>query len=177
MKKLLLLTAVAGLFAFSSVNAQVIKSPKLSLGAEFGFPVGDSGDGTDFGFGGSLQYQHPVAENLLVTGSAGYLNFKGKDFDFGGVTIKGENSGYIPVKAGARYYFGENFFVNGELGAAFSTKSGSGGSTAFVYSPGAGVEFEVSDKSSLELGARYEGWSKTGTFSFIGLRAAFNFGL
>jgi len=177
MKKIFLLAAIAGLFACSSANAQVIKSPKLGIGAEFGFPIGDSSKGTDFGFGGSLQYQHPVAENLLVTGSAGYLNFKDKDSNFGGMTIKGENYGFIPVKAGARYYFGENFFVNGELGAAFSTKSGAGGSTAFVYSPGAGVEFEVSDKSSLELGARYEGWSKTGTLSFIGLRAAFNFGL
>ncbi|MEQ7799811.1 hypothetical protein ABDJ41_08345 [Pedobacter sp. ASV1-7] len=176
MKKLLLLTAVAGLFAFSSVNAQVIKSPKLSVGADFGFPIGDASEGTDFAFGGSLQYQHPVAENFLLTGSAGYLNFKGKDFDFGGVTVKGGNAGVIPVKAGARYYFGENFFVNGELGAGFSTEKG--GSTAFIYAPGAGVEFEVSDKSSVELGARYEGHSVSGgTASFIGLRAAFNFGL
>jgi opacity protein-like surface antigen len=172
MKKLLLLTAVAGLFAFSSVNAQVIKSPKLSVGADFGFPIGDASEGVDFAFGGSLQYQHPVAENFLLTGSAGYLNFKSKK-DILGNTY---NSGVIPVKAGARYYFGENFFVNGELGAGFSTEKG--GSTAFIYAPGAGVEFEVSDKSSVELGARYEGHSISGgTVSFIGLRAAFNFGL
>lgn len=170
MKKLFLLTAVAGLFAFSSVNAQT-KSPKLSLGAEFAFPIGDFGKVSDFGYGGSLQYQHPVAENLLVTGSAGYLNFQSKDFGLGKV-----NSGTIPVKAGARYYFGENFFAAGEVGAAISTEKG--GKTGFIYTPGVGVEFPVSDKGGIELGARYEGWSKNGgTSSFIGVRAAFNFGL
>lgn len=171
MKKLLLLTAVAGLFAFSSVNAQT-RTPKLSLGAEFGFPMGDFGDGTDFGFGGSLQYQHPVAESLSVTGSAGYLNFKSKEDAFGNT----HNSGAIPVKAGARYYFGENFFAAGELGVGISTEKN--GSTAFIYAPGVGVDFPVSDTGSIELGARYEGWSaNSNTSGFIGLRLAYNFGI
>lgn len=175
MKKLLLLTAVAGLFAFSSVNAQT-KAPKLSVGAEFAFPMGDFGDAVDFGFGGSLQYQHPVAANLLLTGSAGYTSFKFKEETVGGVTFGGGSFGTIPVKAGARYYFGENFFAGAELGAGFSTEDN--GSTAFIYSPGIGVDFPVSDKGSVELGARYEAWSANSTTNgFIGLRAAFNFGL
>lgn len=172
MKKLLLLTAVAGLFAFTSVNAQT-KGPKLGIGAEFAFPMGTFGDASDFGYGGSLQYQHPVAANLLITGSAGYTNFQSKDFGFGK-----ENAGFIPVKAGARYIFAENFFVGAELGASFATKSGSGNSTAFVYAPGVGVDFPVSDTGSIELGARYEGWSYSGgTNGFLGLRLAYNFGL
>jgi len=172
MKKLLLLTAVAGLFAFSSVNAQT-KTPRLSVGAEFGFPMGDFGDVFNFGYGGSLQYQHPVAPSLLVTGSAGYMNFQSKEIL--GVKV---NSGAIPVKAGARYYFGENFFAGAELGAAFSTESGEGNSTAFVYAPGIGIDYPVSDKGAIELGARYEGWSQNGgTNGFIGLRLAYNFGL
>ena len=170
MKKLLILTAVAGLFAFSSVNAQT-KAPKLSLGAEFAFPMGDFGDFTDFGYGGSLQYQHPVAENLLVTGSAGYTNFQNKEV----LGVK-TSFGAIPIKAGARYYFGENFFAAGELGAAIPTKDG--GKTAFVYTPGIGVDFAVADKGSVELGARYEAWSANSTTNgFIGLRLAYNFGL
>ncbi|WEK18366.1 MAG: hypothetical protein P0Y49_16370 [Candidatus Pedobacter colombiensis] len=169
MKKLLLLTAVAGLFAFTSVNAQT-KTPTLGIGAEFGFPVGTFGDAFNLGYGGALMYQHPVAPSLNLTGSAGYTVFKLKS-DFGGGT-----TGAIPVKAGARYFFGENFFVGAELGAAFSTETG--GSTAFVYSPGIGVNFPVSDKSSIELGGRYEGWSANSTTSgFIGLRLAYNFGL
>lgn len=169
MKKLLLLTAVVGLFAFTSVNAQT-KTPRLGIGAEFGFPMGTFGDVFNLGYGGSLQYQHPVAPSLLVTGSAGYTVFKAKD-DFGGGTV-----GAIPIKAGARYYFGETFFAAGELGASISTETG--GKTGFVYAPGIGVDFPVSDKGSIELGGRYEGWSYSGgTNGFIGLRLAYNFGI
>lgn len=175
MKKVFLLTAIAGLFAFSSVNAQT-KAPKLSIGAEFAFPMGDFGDAYDFGYGASLQYQHPVAENLLVTGSAGYTNFEGKDVTILGVKTKVPSYGAIPVKAGARYYFGDNFFAGAELGAAFGTEKGS--KTAFVYTPGIGVDFAVADKGSVELGARYEAWSANSTTNgFIGLRLAYNFGL
>lgn len=170
MKKLLLLTAVAGLFAFSSVNAQT-RTPKMSLGAEFAFPMGDFGDFMNFGYGGSLQYQHPVAESLSVTGSAGYINFQSKEVL--GVKV---NSGAIPVKAGARYYFGENFFAAGEIGAAIGTEKGD--KTGFIYAPGVGVDFPVSDSGSVELGARYEGWSYSGgSNGFIGLRLAYNFGI
>lgn len=173
MKKVFLLTAIAGIFAFSSVKAQkdvAMTGPKLGIGADFAFPMGDFGDVMDLGYGGSLLYQHPVAANLNLTGSAGYLSFKAKD-EFGG-----GNFGYVPVKVGARYFVAENFFIGGELGASFSTESG--GKTAFAYAPGIGIEFPVADKSAIELGARYEGWSaNSNTSSFIGLRLAWNFGL
>ena len=178
MKKLFLLTAIAGIFAFSSAKAQdpAMSGPKLGVGVEFGFPMGDFGDVRDFGVGGSLLYQHPIANKLNFTGSAGYLSFTGKEFTspLGG-TVKLDAAGFIPVKAGLRYFLAENIFVNGEVGAVFGTQDGAG--TAFAYSPGIGVEFPVADKSTLELGGRYEGWSKNGTSSFIGLRAAWNFGL
>lgn len=170
MKKLLLLTAVAGLFAFSSVNAQT-KTPRLSVGAEFGFPMGNFGDVFNFGYGGSLQYQHPVAPSILLTGSAGYTEFTTKK-----VAGLSYGMGAIPLKAGGRYYFGENFFASAELGASISTETD--GDTGFIYSPGIGIDYPVSDKGSVELGARYEGWSYSGgTNGFIGLRLAYNFGL
>ncbi|HKG08786.1 MAG TPA: outer membrane beta-barrel protein [Pedobacter sp.] len=178
MKKLILLTAIAGIFAFSSAKAQdaAMSGPKLGVGAEFAFPMGDFGDVSKFGVGGSLLYQHPIANKLNLTGSAGYLSFQGKDFDVPGLgTVKADATGFIPVKAGLRYFLAENIFVNGELGAVFGT--GDGAETAFAYSPGVGVEFPVADKSSLELSARYEGWSYDTSLSFIGLRLAWNFGL
>jgi len=177
MKKLFLLTAIAGLFAFSSVKAQdaAMSGPKLGIGADFAFPMGDFGDGYKFGVGGSLLYQHPIADKLNVTGSAGYLNFTGKEVDILGTKFKNPALGFIPVKAGLRYFLAENIFVNGEVGAVFGTKDGTG--TAFAYSPGVGVEFPVADKSTIELSGRYEGWSNDGTLSFIGVRLAWNFGL
>ncbi|PYF73914.1 porin family protein [Pedobacter nutrimenti] len=179
MKKLFLLTAIAGVFAFSSVSAQSKKDPamngaKLSVGAEFALPMGDLKDVSKLGFGGSLVYIAPIADDLKFTASAGYINFSGKDFTFMGQQLPKVNFATIPVKAGLRYYFVENFYGAAELGAAFGTK---GRGTAFAYSPGIGMEFPVADKSSVDLGVRYEGWSKNGTSSFIGIRAAFNFGL
>jgi opacity protein-like surface antigen len=177
MKKVFLLTAIAGLFAFSSVKAQkdvAMTGPKLGIGAEFAFPMGDFGDVYNLGYGGSLLYQHPVAANLNLTGSAGYINFQTKDIP----GIGKVNSGVVPLKVGARYFVAENFFIGGEVGAAISTESG--GSTKFAYSPGIGIEFPVSDKGAIELSGRYEGWSKGDDLvapSFIGLRLAYNFGL
>lgn len=179
MKKLLLLTAIAGVFSFSNVKAQdaAMSGPKLGIGAEFGFPMGDFGDVYKFGVGGSLTYQHPIASKLNLTGSAGYLSFTGKDVELPGIgTVKFDAAKYIPVKAGLRYFLAENIYVGGELGASFSTADE--GKTAFAWAPGIGVEFPVADKSTIELGGRYEGWSYDGgTNAFVGLRLAWNFGL
>ncbi|MES2827817.1 MAG: outer membrane beta-barrel protein [Bacteroidota bacterium] len=175
MKRLILTTAIVGLLGFTSLNAQTkdpaMGGPKLGIGAEFAFPTGSTADGVDFGYGGSLQYQHPIANKLNVTGSAGFINFKSKEIL--GTTF---NAGFIPVKAGLRYFLAENIFVNGEVGASFSTEDG--GSTGFAYSPGIGIEFPVADGGTIELGGRYEGWKYDGgTTKFVGLRLAYNFGL
>lgn len=180
MKRLFLLSAIAGIFAFSSVSAQTkdpaMSGQKLGIGVDFAFPTGSSSDFYKLGYGGSLQFQTPIVEKLNFTASAGYLNFKGKDITYPVIgTIKGGNSGAIPVKAGIRYFLAENFYAGGELGAAFGTSDGAG--TAFVYTPNIGVEFPVADKASIDLGARYESWSHNGTTRFVGLRLAYNFGL
>lgn len=174
MKKLFLLTAIAGIFTFSSVKAQdpAMSGSKLGIGAEFAFPMGDFGDAADFGYGASLSYIHPLGSALKLTGSAGYTRFDYKDGGLG-LDLKSE---HIPLKAGLRYYVAENFFLGGELGASISTVKN--GNTGFAYAPGLGVEFPVADKGAVELGARYEGWSYDGgTNGFIGLRLAYNFGL
>ncbi|WP_199140807.1 hypothetical protein [Pedobacter sp. ASV12] len=172
MKKLLLsLALVAGLGLAASAQTEGAVS-KLSVGAEFALPVGDLSTGYSLGYGGSLQYEHTVAKSFNLTGSAGYISMspkkEWKDLGF-------KNQGTIPVKVGGKYYFGGNFYGVAELGAAFSTETG--GSTAFAYSPGLGASFSVADKSSLDFGVRYEGWSNNGTASFVGLRLAYAFGL
>ncbi len=176
MKKLLLsLALVAGLGL--AANAQTEGAVrKLSVGAEFGFPTGDNSKDNMI-VGGSLQYEHPVAKSFNITLSGGYLSnmLTGDTKKFveagGGKT----SMGFIPVKAGGKYYFGGNFYGAAELGATFGTETGVG--TAFTYAPGLGASFSLADKSSLDFGVRYESWSNNGTLSFIGLRAAFAFGL
>lgn len=177
MKKLLLsLALVAGLgFAASAQTEGAVR--KLSIGAEFGIPT-ESGTKDQLIAGGSLQYEHPVAKSLNLTLSAGYLSnmVTGDTKDAYKALGLQTSAGAIPIKAGAKYYFGGNFYGAGELGAAISTETG--GSTAFVVAPTLGASFSVSDKSSLDFGLRYENWSRNGGSSgFVGLRAAYAFGL
>ncbi|MEJ7558749.1 MAG: hypothetical protein WKF66_10610 [Pedobacter sp.] len=180
MKRLFLVTAIAGILGFSSVNAQTkdvaMTGSKLGIGAEFAFPTGDFGDGYDFGYGGSLQFQTPIANKLNFIATGGYLNFQGKEIaNVDNNVIKVADYGVVPLKVGARYFIAENFYAGGELGAAIGTRSGS--DTRFIYTPHIGVEFPVADKSTIDLGARYEAWSNNGTYRFVGLRLAYNFGL
>jgi len=185
MKKLLLsLALVAGLGV--AANAQT-KDPamggsKIGVGADFAFPMGDFGDVYNFGVGGSLNFQAPIANKLNFVGEAGYISFTGKDINTGPATFKAPSFGTVPLKAGLRYFLAENFYAQGQIGTAISTEEG--GKTGFLYAPSLGVEFPVADKMSIDFGARYEGWSGqanglngTRTNSFIGLRAALNFGL
>ena len=168
MKKLILSFAlVTGLgFAANAQTEGAVK--KLSIGAEVGIPT-ESGSKDFLYVGGSLQAEFPVAKALNLTGSAGYtaLTYTGSG--------SGLSLGFIPVKAGAKYYFGGNFYAAGEVGASISTETG--GSTALAFAPALGASFSVADKSSLDFGLRYETWSKNGSTSFLGLLAAYAFGL
>jgi hypothetical protein len=168
MKKLLLsLALVAGLgFAASAQTEGAVK--KLSIGGEVGL-LTEEGSKDFLIAGGSLQVEFPVAKSLNLTGSAGYLSL----FYTGpGASL---STGFVPLKAGAKYYFGGNFYAAGEVGASISTENGGG--TAFAFAPALGASFSVSPKSSLDFGLRYETWSKDGSSSFVALRAAYAFGL
>lgn len=176
MKKLLLsLALVAGLgFAASAQTEGAVR--KLSIGAEFGLPTEKNSD--SFIVGGSLQYEHPIAKSFNLTGSAGYLSIMvtgdtKKLYQAAGMST---SAGVIPLKVGGKYYFGGNFYGAGEVGAAIGTETGS--NTAFAFAPSLGASFSIADKSSLDFGLRYENWSSNGNSSgFIGLRAAYAFGL
>lgn len=174
-KKISFLILMACIFGLNSSDAQTrdraMNGPKLGLGLDFAFPVGDFDAQANYGFGGSLLYQHPVGERLSITGNVGYLRFNGKSIG----TLK-YKEGYVPIKGGARYYITENIYGAGEAGIAISTANGSGSGTAFAYVPGLGVDFPVSDETRIDVGLRYESWTRSsGTRSFIGIRAGISF--
>jgi hypothetical protein len=168
MKKILLLLVVLSAVAFNSF-AQSSKDDggKFSIGLEAGIPVNYT-DFYTFILGGSLKYEAPLSNGLAVTGTAGYTSlmikseFKGHGYP--------SSYGDIPIKAGLKYYFDPAFYAEGQLGVAISTRSGGG--TSFVYSPGVGYFFA----SNVDLGLRYEGWSKSaGTLGILAVRLAYTF--
>lgn len=172
MKKLFLsFVLVAGLGLVA--NAQT----KIGISGDFAFPTGNFGKIMDYGAGASANLIAPFSSQAAFVGEVGYLNFTPKK-NLGFTT---SNQSAVPIKAGVRYLADKNIYLQGSVGAAISTQTG--GKTAFLYAPSVGADFPVSDKMSLDFGLRYEGWTGqpalmgTQTNSFIGIRAALNFGL
>jgi hypothetical protein len=176
MKKLLLtLAAVCGIAFGSLAQTTAASTPaysvttgtKFSVGAEAGLPVGQASDGYSTVLGGSVKLELPTSSRTYFTLSAGYSAFLLKS-EFKGIGIP-SSSGFVPIKAGLKYYSEGNFFIEGQLGIVFSTESGGG--HAFIYSPGIGYSFN----NGFEAGVRYEAWVNDGTVGQMSLRLAYRF--
>lgn len=169
MKKTILLMFLA--FAGYVANAQTQGAvKKISIGAEVVLPINEGSSGT-LGLGASLKYEFPVAPSLNLTASAGYVNiFSTESGASGSINM-------IPLKAGAKYYFGKCFYGATELGASILTGDGDS-VTAFTFAPGLGVSFASKSKNNVDIGLRYENLSANGgSLSLLGLRIGYNFGL
>lgn len=140
---------------------------KFSIGAEAALPVGDISNIYSYVIGGSVKAEIPTANHTFLTLSAGYNAWMVKS-DLKGL-LGSSSTGFVPLKAGIKYYSDSNFFLEGQAGIVFSTESDGG--HAFVFSPGIGYTFN----DGFEAGLRYEGWSNGGTTSQVGLRLAYRF--
>src|SRR3954463_16559006 len=99
MKKLLLAVVVA-LFAVANTNAQKetgVGRPSLSIGLEGALPLGDFKESHKFGIGGTVKGALPVAPDLDITLTAGYISFSGKSYGGEG---KVPSLNLIPIKEG-----------------------------------------------------------------------------
>lgn len=160
--------AVVALFFTTNANAQ--SSQKLGIGIFGGIPTSDA---YSVALGADLRYQFDIDKQLSIPVTAGYTRFLGKEIGNTGVDVP--DFGYIPVKAGVKYFFNESgsgIYGLAELGAGFGTNEGSG--TSFVYSPALGYAWS----NGLDLGVKYEGLAKDGNSTgYVGLRLAYGFSL
>lgn len=136
----------------------------ISIGPEVGFP---SHSLYTIGGGGSLKAEVAVSAKASITATAGYSSFSYKNI--GGTH---QSSNFIPLKAGFRYS-GAGAYLEGELGEAI--KNGANKQNLFAYSVGPGFIFKLNDAESIDLGFRYENWSKN-TLQQIAVRVAFRLG-
>lgn len=177
MKKLLLsLALISGLSL--AANAQK-EGPvnKISIGAEFVYPVGLFADSYKIGYGGSIMGEYNVLKKLNLTGSVGYTSLtytKELKSTYESIGLPTSNVVYYPAKLGVKYYY-KKLYGAAEIGGAISNEKSR--STALTYAGGIGTSFSVSPKSSIDVGVRYEEWNLNGRFPFVGLRAAYAFGL
>ena len=142
--------------------AQNQKGAELSIGAEGALPIGSFKDSHKYGIGGTAKFAYNFDESVAVTLTSGYLHFSGKDGYSGG--------SLIPVKAGLRYTFPGGFYGEPQFGF---TSISDGGGTGFTYA----INLGYRTFPGVDVSARYEGISKNGTSSFIGIRIAYAFGL
>ncbi len=146
----------------------------IVIGPELSLPTGNSTNQSPLGFGGYLKGEVGLSPKFSITGSGGVVSFLGKKF----VGPRAETLSYIPVKAGFKYYTEKNFYFEGQVGASLAMDGNT--KNRFAWSPGAGT-FIRSGRSNnqLDVGFRYEGWSRSGTttFSFFSLRAGYAFNL
>ena len=170
--KILLSLAILGLTVISALAQTTPSSGKFSVGFEAGVPLGALTDISSSALGASVKYDYPIADGVFITGSAGYTNFIYKsDYkealkEFG---INKSGEGFVPVKAGIKYYINSGFYGEAQGGVVFSTESGGG--IAIAYAPGIGYTWD----DHIEVGVRYEGWSHNGTTSQVALRLAYRF--
>jgi len=167
MKKATLLLAAIVIFTFKPAKAQenhyAYKS-KIGIGIETDFAE------NTLGYGFSLQFQCPLTTHLNLTATTSRISLNS--------TLKvmpKRDYKYIPLKLGARYFIISQIYLAGEIGVAIETTRDK--KTSFLWSPGIGSEFMVSEKSALDIGLRYESFMADPNKSFLGLRLAFNYGL
>lgn len=139
MKKLLFSASLA-LCTVLGVNAQ---STNFEAGAYAAFPVGDASDFSSFNLGVTAAYYWDVVDNLKIGALVGYDLFLAKKYDYGWGKVKGDDLGFVPIAASAKYDF-NNFFAGVNLGYSISTTSGVDG--GFLYQPRfgySGTSFDV----------------------------------
>lgn len=161
--KIIALAIIA--LASTSVQAQDSKPTTISIGVNVGIPTGTFSSVYSIAYGADLQADFAVAPTTKITASVGYENYSVKS-DLGG-----GNSGFVPLLAGAKFFFGGGkAYGHAQLGYGFGTEKGDDG--AFAYAPSIGYYLSPNIDASL----KYLSFSNDGaTLSSLNLRVAYNF--
>ena len=171
MKKLLLLTAIV---LFTLLTRAQSGHNQIGVAFEAGLPMGDFGDAAKTGFGGLVKGLYGVGQAGQVTFTTGYSSFQWKN-------LGSEESGHswiMPFLMGYRHNF-NGFYAEPELGyglvgSKYNVTGMSSSASAGAFAWGAGIGFA---KNGFDAGVRYQGLTKDGTVSIIGLHLGYNFTL
>lgn len=176
MKKYLLIVT-AFIFMSSMTYAQKGRIT-ASLGADVALPLGDFGEYSKIGFGGTGKGHYGISDQGDITLTLGYLSFGSKGSnDF--MSIK---TGMVPIMPGYRHKF-DSFYLEPQLGLmslktkvkssilddyGFGSFGSAGSASYFSYALGGGIMLD-----RLDLGVRFQGVSSGGSLHFIGARIGY----
>lgn len=159
-------SAIALLFSVTETKAQDSQAWRLGVGLNGG--VGTK-DPYGFVLGGDVKLQKDLAGPVSLTLASGFNHFFVKD-EFKD-TPADLPYNVVPLKAGVKAFLSKNFYVSGELGAGFGTDDWS--ETSFVWSPSIGWAFT----NGLDIGVKYEDYTKYDPTKQVALRIAYGFNL
>ena len=162
MKLLLLL----GFMIVTTVTSAQLKGFSLGPFAEMGWPSGSFKETHKNGYGAGFGADVRLGK-IGLTGSVGYMQFGGKTIDKGDGLVDMPSVKAVPVRVGLKYRIVPALYAKLESGVARFT---GGDESALIFSPGIGVRI-----LGLDLQAKYEVWKAKETYSFLGLKAGFNF--
>jgi hypothetical protein len=114
-------------------------------------------------------YMITVADSFQVGPLVGYSHFFGKEYDFLGTTIKGDDIQFIPLAASARFFASEDLFFGADLGYALGVNDGNDG--GFYYRPKIGYNL-----GPVSMIASYSGISMDNDISFSTVNLGVEFG-
>ena len=144
---------------------------RFNAGASFniGFPTSTFSDLAQTGIGGSAIGEFAFNKKISVILSASYQNFPGKGEGF---AVQGEVYDFsvnaIPVLAGVRYYFSDEFFASIETGVHFlrvtadiydiysEEKVSTNYKAKFGGGVGTGYRYRLAEPSVLEVSGAYQ---------------------
>ncbi|GAB3919115.1 hypothetical protein [Mucilaginibacter boryungensis] len=168
MKKLfLLLVLLSG--AVINASAQENSRTAFSIGPEMNLP---SNSVYTFGYGGSAKIELPIVNRVGLSLTGGYTEMHYKSGLIGAFGPQ-PPSKFIPLKAGIQYIAGGGLYLEGEMGDVIETTGNK--ANLFTFSIGPGFLFRITPKQAIELGFRYEKWSKN-VLTQTGIRVAYRLG-
>ncbi|MBX2932078.1 MAG: hypothetical protein KF781_09045 [Chitinophagaceae bacterium] len=127
---------IIALFTTAMLFSNTSNAQKWRMGVSI-MPGVASNGGYGFTLGADVRLQTKImdkAQFILTTGVTEF--FKKNNLS---------SMGYIPLKPGVKYFWGENFYTAGEIGIGFGLVKGSGRS--FIWSPSVGLAFKKFDIS------------------------------
>jgi hypothetical protein len=150
-------------------HAQTAPTKTFSVGLELGAPTNSI---YNIGFGGSGKVEIPLIAPLSLSITAGYTSFYYKSSLVGSNTSQ-PPAGFVPLKAGAKFYFGPGIYMEAEGGTAIETNYSK--DKLFAYAVGPGFIIPTGKHTGIDLGFRYENWGG-GRLRQTGIRAAYRIG-
>ena len=167
MKKLILILLVLYGFQTQAQTTEITKA--ISTAFELAIP---SNGVYNVGVGASAKAELPIVAPVSLTLTGGFTTMFYKSNLFNSSRTRGA-AGFIPLKAGAKYYFNKGVYAEGEGGTAIETNYGK--QSSFAFSLGLGFIVPAGDKNGVDVGFRYEDWSNQ--LRQTAIMVAYRFGL